>query len=234
MNLSDVLRRAVEFGRDFTGASHGAVAEERHRIARDLHDVVVQRLYISGLHLRTLVQNSRDDETRRSLSTIAGELDEVVRDLRASIYMLEGPRSGDGTVRGELWHRVREFSDVLGYEPWVSFDGPIDSAVPESVLPDLYAALREALSNVARHAGATSVRVGVTVSRDGKELTLTVDDNGSGLPGRLGRRSGLSNLEARAQQWAGALAVRSGPLGGTRLEWRILLPQPYWEAAREE
>jgi len=106
----------------------------------------------------------------------------------------------------------------------IGFDGPLDSAVPEQVRSDVVGTLHEALSNVARHASATGVAVEISVDRTGRRLTLVVDDNGIGIPAVPQRRSGLANIEERAARWHGTSSARSGPAGGTRLEWTVTLP----------
>jgi signal transduction histidine kinase len=112
----------------------------------------------------------------------------------------------------------------LGFEPRIGFDGPLDSAVPDQVRSDVVGTLHEALSNVARHASATRVAVEISVDRTGRRLTLVVDDDGIGIPAVPQRRSGLANIEERAARWRGTSSARSGPAGGTRLEWTVTLP----------
>ena len=118
---------------------------------------------------------------------------------------------------------AHEAAPTLGVEPRIGFDGPLESAVPEPIRPDLLATLREALSNVARHAQADTVSVEVRVDSSGERLTLVVDDDGVGLPAGQSRRSGLANLTERANRWNGTLVIDDRPDGGTSLLWTVPL-----------
>jgi signal transduction histidine kinase len=120
---------------------------------------------------------------------------------------------------------VQEATALLGFEPRVSFDGPLDSLVPDVVRPDLLATLREALSNAARHSSAKRVSVEVRVDREGASLGLTVSDDGVGPPPDRARSSGLANLADRAKRWRGTMSFDSAPDGGAELRWNVLLPR---------
>ncbi len=194
-----------------------AVFEDRDRIARDLHDLVIQRLFATGLGLQGLVPHLRGGPEANRLEGYVDDLDATIRDIRSAIYSLHASdRSGDRT-HGLLEHLLQESAEPLGIRPQLSVAGPIDTVVDADLRADLLAVVREALSNVARHAGAHVVKVRVEAS--GEALLLTVDDDGSGLPAEPGRRSGLSNMQHRALRHGGDVQLQESPLGGTRVVW---------------
>ncbi|MEJ7772347.1 MAG: GAF domain-containing protein [Geodermatophilaceae bacterium] len=202
--------------------------EDRDRIARDLHDHVTQRLFAIGLTVQSVANVLGADERAARLTRVVSDIDETIRQTRTSIFQLRGPLGPEtGTVRTRLLHVAAEVSPLLGFDPEVCFTGPIDAVVPEPVVDDLVAVLREALTNVARHAHAS--RVDVEVSATTAALSLIVTDDGLGL-GDSERRSGLANLRQRAElhggsltlTWGGRERASSDP-EGTRLVWTIPL-----------
>jgi signal transduction histidine kinase len=205
--------------------------EERDRIARDLHDHVIQRLFALGLTVQSVANALGDRGAATRLDQVVVDIDETIRQTRTSIFQLRGPLGPEtGSVRTRLLAVAAEVSQMLGFEPDVSFAGPVDAVVPEPVVDDLVAVLREALTNVARHAEASSVQVGVSTTTS--TLTLTVKDDGVGL-GETERRSGLANLRQRAEHHGGRLTLRDHPRDdedtdkplhrGTHLTWTIPL-----------
>jgi signal transduction histidine kinase len=194
------------------------VLEDRERIARDLHDVVIQRLFATGLQLQTAARLSPRPEVADRITTAVDDLDSTIRDIRTAIFELRKPATA--TLRAELRGTVDEAAEPLGFRPVLELVGPIDSAVPEPLRPDLLAVLREALSNVVRHARASRVRV--TVAAVERRLTVTVQDDGVG-PGGIEERGGLANLRERAAGHAGEFAVRAGEPAGTVIEWSVPL-----------
>ncbi|MEV0651059.1 GAF domain-containing sensor histidine kinase [Phytomonospora sp. NPDC050363] len=195
-----------------------AVFEDRDRIARDLHDVVIQRLFATGLHLQNVVNITTRPVVVERINAAVDALDATIRDIRASIYALHGGSVGD--LRLGVHTAVEAACDSLGFRPHVTLLGPVDSAVPPAVRPELLAALREALSNVTRHAQASTVEV--EVAADGESVELTVVDDGCGL-GESKPRGGLLNLAARARKLGGTFTLDSGEGAGTRLNWRVPL-----------
>jgi signal transduction histidine kinase len=153
------------------------------------------------------------------------QLDETIHEVRRTIFSLQEEPDGRASLRTELLRCAQEATAMLGFEPRVSFDGPLDSLVPDVVRPDLFATLREALSNAARHSGAARVSVEVRVDRAGSGLALCVTDDGVGPPGETLRRSGLANLAGRAKRWHGTLTFDPAPGGGTQLRWSVRLPR---------
>jgi signal transduction histidine kinase len=196
--------------------------EERDRIGRDLHDLVIQRLFATGMVLQGAQRLTNKPEVSDRIARAVDELDQTIREVRSTIFALHNSSDGGG-LRSQVLQEVAAGSNALGFEPTVRFDGPIDSSVSESVREHVIAALREALSNCARHADATQVRISLSVEAD--EVVLIVTDNGRGIPGELGRRSGLANLERRADTSGGGFAVEpasdaEGSAKGTRVIWR--------------
>ncbi|WP_017544335.1 sensor histidine kinase [Nocardiopsis prasina] len=205
------------------------VLEERDRIAKDLHDVVIQRLFASAMTLMSTVRLIGSTEAEERVQRTIDELDSTIREIRSTIFDLQHPPSRrDTSLRGQILRLAENTAHSLGCHPGVSLDGPIDASVPDEVGEQLLAVLGEGLTNVARHARATEVHVSVTVeeqSTTGRPTTLvlTITDNGVGLP-EEGRRSGLRNLDQRAQALGGEFSASRGEEGGTVLVWRVPVP----------
>jgi signal transduction histidine kinase len=200
-----------------------AVLSDRDRIARDLHDLVIQRLFSVGLGLQGLGRMVVNEHRADRVAGLVQDIDRTIKDMRNTIFSLQATSPGPVGLRTELLRVAHEAAPALGVEPRIGFDGPLESAVGEDIRPDLLATLREALSNVARHARASSVAVDVGVDPAGAELTLVVADNGIGLPKQPGRRSGLANMTDRATRWNGTFIIDDMPEGGTRLRWTVPL-----------
>jgi len=198
------------------------LAEDRERIARDLHDTVVQRIFGVALSLQALLGTVHDPEVTERVADAVDELDETIRRIRATIFALE-PRPVDAaaSLRSQILAVVAEAARGLGFDPEVSFRGPVD-LVPARVAQEALAVLREALSNVARHARASRVEVTVTASVE--ELHLRVADDGVGIrphPPAAGR--GLEHLAERARALGGVVSIVPRPEGGTEVSWRVPL-----------
>ncbi|MFK3981028.1 GAF domain-containing protein [Micromonospora sp. NPDC050397] len=194
------------------------VLEDRERIARDLHDVVIQRLFATGLQLQSTVPLTARAEVGRRINAAVDELDSTIRDIRRAIFELRTPMSA--ALRTEIRDAVDAAAEALGFRPALEISGPVDSAVPDAVRPDLLAVLREALSNAVRHAQATRVTVLVRVDRG--RLLLTVTDDGVGA-GPDAARSGLVNMRDRALGHGGEFAVEPGRPRGTEVRWSVPL-----------
>jgi signal transduction histidine kinase len=196
-----------------------AVLSDRERIARDLHDVVIQRLFAIGLHLQTAGQLAARPELGERINSAVDDIDATIRDIRRAIFELRSPKADD--LRTQLRALIEEAAGTLGFRPALRLDGPVDSAVDDVLRPELLAVLREALSNVARHARATAVEVAVAVA-DGT-LRATVTDNGTGIPAQRGNGSGngLRNMAERARRLSGTCQVRPGEPAGTVVAWRV-------------
>jgi signal transduction histidine kinase len=195
-----------------------AVLQDRDRIARDLHDLVIQRLYATGMSLQGAVPLIARPEVADRVSTAVDDLDETIREIRSAIFSLQshGDMKRNG-LRAKILDVVEQMAAPLGFAPSLRLVGPLDEDVPAEVGEQMLGALREALSNAARHAGASSVDVTVDC---GGDLVLRVRDNGKGL-GQSTRRSGLANLAERASGLGGLLRVGPADGAGTDLEWRV-------------
>ncbi|BCJ57651.1 histidine kinase [Micromonospora endophytica] len=194
------------------------VLEDRERIARDLHDVVIQRLFATGLQLQSAVPLAGRPEVAKRVNAAVDDLDATISDIRRTIFELRSPVSA--ALRTEIREAVEVAAESLGFRPRVELNGPIDSAVTDAVRPDLTAVLREALSNVVRHAQAS--RVSVAVAVNATRLTLVVTDDGVGCD-PAAARGGLVNLRERADRHGGTFEVRPGQPRGTELCWSVPL-----------
>jgi two-component system, NarL family, sensor histidine kinase DevS len=198
-----------------------ATLADRERIARDLHDTVIQRLFAIGLSLQATLRLVPDKNAAARLMTAIDDLDATVRDVRGAIFELHTMRAPGRSVRQELIQLCGESSRALGFDPIVRFDGPIDTAVDEELAGELLAVVREALTNVARHANATAVTVSLEV-RGGK-LSAQVVDNGKGYTPGPGIGRGVENMRLRAEGRRGTFDMRVGSPAGTELVWQVPL-----------
>jgi signal transduction histidine kinase len=194
-----------------------AVLGDRERIARDLHDVVIQRLFAAGMQLQVAAGLAVKPEVRQRVDAVVDDLDTTIRDIRGAIFELRSP--APGSLRAQVRSLVDEARPTLGFRPELRIDGPVDTAVPDPVREAVLAVLREALSNVARHAAAASATV--TVAAGGGEVIVTVADDGRGLGQPGGSGYGLANMRARAADLHGSFEVADRPAGGTELTWRV-------------
>jgi signal transduction histidine kinase len=195
------------------------MAEERDRIARDLHDLVIQRVFGAGMRLSAMLPAAQG-ATAVKLREVVDELDSVIRDIRTTIFDLQAEGSVGGGLRANVRHLVADAAERLGFSPRTRFSGPVDTIVDRDVEEQLLAVLREALSNVIRHADATSVEVDVVA---GQDLALLVADDGVGTEPEQGLGSGLRNMATRAAALHGTFAVGPHSAGGTVVEWRVPL-----------
>jgi signal transduction histidine kinase len=214
---------ALELAARRSDAGQLSLYEDRDRIARDLHDLVIQRLYATGMSLEGTVPMISVPEVASRVRNAVDAMDETIKDIRATIFALQA-RAEDpaARLRTEIVDIVDEMTVMLGFAPSLRLGQGLDALVSPDAAEYLLTALREALSNTARHARATTVEVSVEVDQAG-QLILRVTDNGRGIPAGV-HRSGLRNLAQRAGSLGGVLELGppGGPDGhGTALVWRV-------------
>jgi signal transduction histidine kinase len=213
---------ALELAEHRMQAEQMKVFEDRDRIAKDLHDLVIQRLYATGMSLQGVSSMIRVPEVAERVSRSVDALDDTIREIRSAIFALQTHQEAKpAALRARILFVAQEMASALGFPPSLQLNGVLDTVIPEEITENLLTALRESLSNAARHSGASRVNVTVTVTAD-DELILVVTDNGVGItPG--GRRSGLRNLEHRAAALGGTMVTGQAEGGGTELTWRVPL-----------
>lgn len=218
-SFADQAALSLDRAQAVTDREELAVISDRERIARDLHDVVIQRLFATGLQLQGVaLLAGKDSDVATRLDAAVGALDDTIAAIRGTIFELQH-RQGP-SLRAEVRALVREYVPVLGFSPIVRTTGPVDTAVPAHVHQQLLPVLREAISNVARHALAESAEVEVVVTD--AEVRLVVSDDGTGVAGdRV--ESGLRNARRRAADLGGHLEVSGNEPRGTVLTWRVPL-----------
>jgi len=194
-----------------------SVREERDRLAADLHDRTIQRVFGLGLTLDALHTTKSDPD----LEPLVEETDRIIRELRSVIFAISADHDDEG-LRNGLVDLVTDSRRSLGFMPELDLRGPLDAAVPEPVAAELLAVLREVLSNIARHARATWARV--SVAYENEQLRLEVIDNGAGLAPDAKAGQGTRNIRARASKFDGTTTITSAPSGGTVVAWQIPLP----------
>jgi signal transduction histidine kinase len=220
VSFAEQATLALELGEKNRSQRQLDVFADRDRIARDLHDHVIQRLFATGLQLQSTLRRSTDPAVRHQLQERVEELDETVRQIRTAIFDLHTTGDGaQGGLRRQLLDTAAEAAAGSGLSPSVRMSGAVDTLVAPGIGAHAVAVVREAVSNAVRHAGGTAVTVTVEATHD---LLVDVVDNGIGIDPSAAR-SGLRNLEERARQCGGTLTVRAEPLGGTRLSWRVAL-----------
>ncbi|MGW5309591.1 GAF domain-containing protein [Nocardia thailandica] len=211
LQLSDTQRRMRELD----------VLTDRDRIARDLHDQVIQRLFAVGLSLQSTTQRARAPEVRTRLAETVDDIQAIVQDIRHSIFDLQSNTVADSAqYRKRLHGIIVDMTADAGLRTTVRIAGPVTVLAPP-LTDDVEAVLREAISNVVRHANATTVAVELRI---GDDVTIDVTDDGVGIDPEPARRSGLANLAARAAQRGGTFRVERGPAGGTTAHWSVPLP----------
>ncbi len=212
---------ALELADARRDAEQVTMLQDRERIARDLHDLVIQRLYATGMSLQGALPLIARPEVADRVSRAVDAMDDTIGEIRSAIFALQSRRDVKQPAFSErVLDVLQEMTGPLGHAPSLSLSSGLDDQVPAEIGDQALHALREALSNAARHARASHVDVTVEA---GAELVLVVSDDGKGMRAST-RRSGLANLEERARQLGGTLKV--GPAGdrGTELRWQVRLP----------
>jgi signal transduction histidine kinase len=245
---------AMELAERRRDAEQMTLLEDRDRIARDLHDLAIQRLFATGMTLQSAEPFVEHPKARERLLRAVDDLDATIKIIRSTIFGLrahDNDTAAQAGLRDRITGAVRDVASALGFTPELRMEGLLDTEVPGAVADEALAVLREALSNVARHAAAGSVRVTAEVTGEatagvtggtaetagetasgrgptgmtGRTFTLGVVDDGTGIP-QGARRSGLHNLAERAERLGGGLRLDTPHGGGTRLVWRVPVDEP--------
>lgn len=233
-NVAKQAALALELSETRQTDAKAAQMEDRAQVARDLHDFAIQQLFATGMELSaardTLASEGVDLTVLEALDRGIGSIDESVTQIRQIIYSLRDPNATVPLMK-RLRHEFKQATNSLGFPPNVSIrhmeeiiedDGEshteIDDEIGSDIADDLVAVTRECLSNAARHAQATAVSVELVINPT--RVTLVIEDNGKGIDAQVSRRSGLSNLAARARRYHGTFSIRAGEDGtGTCIEW---------------
>ncbi|MGY6652439.1 GAF domain-containing protein [Amycolatopsis sp. TRM77291] len=220
-SFADQAAVALEFAENQRNQRLLDVLADRDRIAQDLHDHVIQRLFATGMSLQSIVPRVPDEFARNRVTQAVEQLDRTVREIRTSIFDLHTSGADQSvSLRRRLLDVVTELSTDPSVTPSVRINGAVDTLVPVKLHEHAEAVVREALSNAIRHSGADEITVSVEADGD---LVIEVTDNGAGLP-ETGRRSGLENLSQRAERCGGRAEFIGRDGGGTRVVWRVPLP----------
>ncbi|MGW3665150.1 GAF domain-containing protein [Streptomyces sp. NPDC005141] len=214
---------ALEIAEHRRDAEQLLVLNDRDRIARDLHDLAIQRLFAGGLSLQSVLNRLTDrPDVAARVQRVVDDLDDTIKVVRSTIYALrESDRSSATGLRARLVTEVGRAAETLGFAPALRMSGLLDTDVSDEQREHLLAVVREALSNAARHSHATAVEV--TAEATTTTLRLRVADNGRGIAPGVTRRSGLGNLRTRAENLGGTCALASNEPSGTVLEWTVPL-----------
>ena len=212
---------ALELADSRTAEQKLVLLEDRDRIAMDLHDHVIQELFAIGLSVEATASNLADEDAAERLRQRVEDIDRTIRRIRMSIFELRGlPSAGDG-LRQRVLEVASDLAAGLGFTPHVTFFGVLDVRLPDQLVDDVVACVRESLTNVAKHARAKSAMVDLSLA--GEVLTVMVTDDGVGV-GATSRSSGTANLRARAQKWDGTFALAPGLTVGTTATWTVRVP----------
>ncbi|MGA8296703.1 MAG: GAF domain-containing sensor histidine kinase [Acidimicrobiales bacterium] len=198
------------------------VAADRVRIAHDLHDTVIQRLFATGLSLQSTAQRVAVPEVQQAIQVAVEDLDDTIRQVRTAIFALEPIPQGRRSVRARVLDLAAESVRSLGFEPSVTVAGPIDTEVSEHVATNVLAVLREGLTNVARHAHASQVSIDLRV--ENYRLMLVITDDGIGIGTSAGpARRGLANMQERAAALGGTFSASDASPSGTEVRFEVPL-----------
>ena len=218
--FADQAALALKLAEDQRQINALRVINDRDRIARDLHDHVIQRLFSHGLALQSTLMRSREPDVQQRLSAMVDEAQAIIDDVRTAIFDLHGRLPGMSTLRRDLRDIIDDATADTGMRTVVRMSGPVD-VVAGQLADHAEAVTREAVSNVVRHAHARTLTVTVSVDDN---LVIDVSDDGVGIPDTLAR-SGLHNLARRADDAGGEMSVTRRDSGGTRLVWSAPLPR---------
>jgi signal transduction histidine kinase len=214
-SFADQAALALQLAAQQRAARELDVLGDRDRIARDLHDHVIQRLFAVGLSMQSTQRRTKSPELQKRLGDSIEQMHEIVQEIRTAIFDLHGGAAGETRLRHRLHDAVAELTDDAPVHPTVSMSGPIDT-LPTQLAEHVEAVVREAVSNAVRHAEASTLSVSVAVKDD--VIRVVVLDDGRGLPADVSP-SGLGNLGDRAEASGGSFSLGTGPEGGLKVEW---------------
>lgn len=214
-SFADQAALALQLAAQQRAARELDVLGDRDRIARDLHDHVIQRLFAVGLSMQSTQRRTKSPELQKRLGDSIQQMHEIVQEIRTAIFDLHGGAAGETRLRHRLHDAIAELTDDAPVHPTISMSGPIDT-VPTQLAEHVEAVVREAVSNAVRHAEASTLSVSVAVKDE--QLRIVVVDDGKGIPADVSP-SGLGNLGERAEAVSGRFALEPGPGGGVKLEW---------------
>lgn len=209
---------ALDYGDAQAERRRAAVYDERERIGHDLHDLVIQRLFATGLALESVSGRVTDQVVGVRVHEAVDQIDAAIRDLRSSIFGLHARREGMASLTRQLEEILATAETLLGFPPDTHIDPGLDAVVTDELAPDLLAVVRETLTNVSRHAQASSVELRLRV--DHESVCLEIIDNGRGIA-PTGRRSGITNMRARAERLNGTMDIGQTREGGTCVNWTV-------------
>ncbi|MDQ1428599.1 MAG: hypothetical protein QOK39_2075, partial [Acidimicrobiaceae bacterium] len=200
------------------------LAEDQERIARDLHDTVIQRLFATAMTLQSTLRSIDSEAVRDRIDQAIDDLDDTIRGIRTTIFGLQTRWEKRQTIRQQVLAVAVEAAASLGFEPAIRFEGAVDALIGTDIAGAVVPTVREALANIARHARATEV---VVTLQAGGDITLIVRDNGVGVPDEPRPDGhGLANMSQRAHALGGSFRIERALGGGTRLEWRVPAATP--------
>jgi signal transduction histidine kinase len=197
-----------------------AILADRERIAHDLHDHVIQKLFAAGLDLQSTIARARSPEITDRLTRTLDDLQGTIDDIRTTIFKLQNPVTESGDLRQQIQNRIAELTEDREIATTLDISGAL-TVVPGELADHAEAVITEAVSNAVRHAGASQLTVRICAD---DQLTVEVVDDGCGIPQDNQRRSGLANMQRRAAQVGGDCSITAGPDGGTRVCWTAPLP----------
>jgi signal transduction histidine kinase len=198
-----------------------AILEDRSRIARDLHDNVIQRLFGAGMSLQAVSGAIPDLSVRSLIAQQVQALDAAISEIRAAVFTLNAERSESPSLRHRVIDMLGEMENMFIEQPRVTFSGAVDLMIDDSLADDVVAVIREGLCNIARHARATHILISVTV--EASQATVRLEDDGEGVPRMRTRSSGTANLAARASARGGRFSLERRVPCGTELLWDVPL-----------
>ena len=219
--VRDIRERLDQEQELASALQQASLLADRERMARDMHDTVIQELFASGMALQATTTTIDNQETADRIMAVVDSIDLAIKQIRGTIFDLRTNQAPGRDVEGQL-HAVAESTrEALGFRPSIAIAGDV-SDVPERIIDHLLPTMREALANTARHAEAS--RVEVEIETDDQNLVLRVVDNGVGLPDEAagrGQGQGLRNMQDRAVALGGSCRIAAHEFGGTEVLWRV-------------